>query len=101
MEFVLAYSGPSRAAATERRVALVIGNGAYANAPHLANPPTDARKLAAALRGLGFDVVEAEDQDQPDMLARLDEFAARLDGAQLGLFFYAGHGLQVAGEHYL
>src|SRR4051812_8622111 len=82
---VLAHAGPSRAAAPEpeRRVALVIGNGAYPTAPPLANPPTDARKLAAALRGLGFEVLEAEDQDQPDMLARLDEFAARLEGARL------------------
>jgi len=53
------------------------------------------------LRVVGFEVIEAADQDQPDMLARLDEFAAKLEGAKVGLFFYAGHGLQVASENYL
>ncbi|MFO1049967.1 MAG: caspase family protein [Geminicoccaceae bacterium] len=84
-----------------RRVALVIGNGGYQNAPALPNPASDARALAESLRGLSFEVIEAEDLDQPDMLARLDEFAGKLKGADTGLFFYAGHGLQVAGENYL
>jgi uncharacterized caspase-like protein/outer membrane protein OmpA-like peptidoglycan-associated protein len=86
---------------TSRRVALVIGNGAYQNAPGLPNPPRDVGAVAAALRGLGFEVIAAVDLDQPDMLQRLDEFAAKLEGAAVGLFFYAGHGLQVAGENYL
>jgi uncharacterized caspase-like protein len=51
-------------------VALVIGNGAYQNAPKLPNPAADARAVAEALRGLDFEVIEAVDLDQPDMLAR-------------------------------
>ena len=86
---------------TGRRVALVIGNGAYQNALHLPNPPNDAKAVAEALRGLDFEVIEAVDLDQPDMLARLDEFSAKLEGADTGLFYYAGHGLQVGGENYL
>ena len=85
----------------ERRVALVVGNGAYAGTVALRNPPNDARAVAGALRGPGFEVVEAIDVDHPAMLETLAGFAERLEGAQVGLFFYAGHGLQVAGENYL
>ena len=98
---LLAASSSLAYADTGRRVALVIGNGAYQNAAHLPNPPNDARAVAEALRGLDFEVIEAVDLDQPDMLARVDEFSARLEGADTGLFYYAGHGLQVAGENYL
>ena len=84
-----------------RRVALVVGNGAYQNAPALPNPPNDARAVAEALRGLGFEVIEATDLDQPAMLDQVDAFSARLEGAEAGLFYYAGHGLQVGGENYL
>ncbi len=84
-----------------RRVALVVGNGAYQNALHLPNPPNDAKAVATALRGLDFEVIEAVDLDQPDMIAKVDEFSAKLEGADAGLFFYAGHGLQVGGENYL
>jgi uncharacterized caspase-like protein len=84
-----------------RRVALVVGNGAYQNAPNLPNPPNDAKAVAEALRGLGFEVIEAVDLDQPDMLAKLDEFSGQLEGAGIGLFYYAGHGLQVNGQNYL
>ena len=86
---------------TGRRVALVIGNGAYQNALHLPNPPNDAKAVAEALRGLGFEVIDAVDLDQPDMLAKVDDFSAKLEGADTGLFYYAGHGLQVGGENYL
>jgi hypothetical protein len=61
-----------------RRVALVVGNGAYQNAPTLPNPPNDARALAEAPRGLGFEVIEAPDLDQPAMLDKVDEFSAKL-----------------------
>ena len=82
-------------------MALVIGNGAYQNAPKLPNPARDAKAVADALRGLDFEVIEAVDLDQPDMQARLDEFSGRLEGADTGLFYYAGHGLQVGGENFL
>src|SRR5215218_11359661 len=92
-------AAPAAAAEEGRRVALVVGNGAYAETAALPNPPNDARAMASALRGLGFEVVEAIDVDHPAMLEALAGFAERLEGAQVGLFFYAGHGLQVAGEN--
>jgi uncharacterized caspase-like protein len=84
-----------------RRVALVIGNGAYENAPALPNPPNDARRVAESLRGLGFEVMERFDRNYAAMQTTLGEFADKLQGAKVGLFFYAGHALQVAGENYL
>jgi hypothetical protein len=92
-------SEPSPAASD--RVALVIGNGAYRNANPLPNPPNDAADVAAALRAIGFDVVEGRDLDKRAMEAKVVEFGRKLDDAQLALFFYAGHGLQVAGKNYL
>jgi TPR repeat protein len=88
--------------AAERRVGLVVGNGAYAEASAaLPNPPNDARAVAGALRGLGFEVIEAVDLDHGRLRATLAEFARQLEGAQAGLFFYAGHGLQIRGRNYL
>jgi hypothetical protein len=92
-------SRPSPAASD--RVALVIGNGAYRNANPLPNPPNDAADVAAALRAIGFDVVEGRDLDKRAMEAKVVEFGRKLDDARLALFFYAGHGLQVAGKNYL
>ncbi len=89
------------ATAAPDRVALVIGNGAYINASKLANPPNDAADVAAALRKLGFDVVEGRDLDKRAMEAKVIEFSRKLDRAGLALFFYAGHGMQVGGKNYL
>ena len=89
--------------AAEPRVALVIGNSAYAVAP-LTNPANDARLMAATLRNLGFEVMERIDADQKTMKYAIIEFGERLDQAgsdAVGLFFYAGHGLQVKGENFL
>ncbi len=85
----------------EKRVALVIGNGAYANATPLGNPPNDARAMAAMLRGLDFEVVEGVDLDVAAMDGRINTFAGRIVDADTALFYYAGHGLQVDGENYL
>jgi hypothetical protein len=85
----------------EKRVALVIGNGAYANASHLSNPASDAADLAMVLRQIGFDVVDGVDLDKRGMEAKLLEFSDRLQNADIALFFYAGHGLQMAGRNYL
>lgn len=84
-----------------RRVALVIGNGAYQHTPQLANPGNDARRMAALLRDAGIEVIEGLDLTRQQMDARLREFGDRLEGGAVGIFFYAGHGLQVAGENYL
>ena len=82
------------------RVALVIGNGAYKDSP-LKNPPNDAEDIAAALKALGFDVISRRNASQRDMKAAVREFGQKLRGAEAGLFYYAGHGLQVKGGNYL
>ena len=93
----------SPANAVETRVALVIGNSGYSDAP-LANPANDARLIAETLRGLGFDVIERIDADLETIQLATFElqdllFAAGKDA--VGLFFYAGHGVQVRGQNYL
>ncbi len=87
--------------AAPKRVALVIGNSAYQHAPALSNPRNDATDFAVALRAFGFKVVEAHDLDKAGMDRAILEFARSLTGADAGLFFYAGHGLQVGAVNYL
>jgi uncharacterized caspase-like protein len=89
------------AAHAERRVALVIGNSAYANAPTLRNPRNDAGDVADTLKKLGFEVEFGLDLDQQNFAKAIDGFARSLDGADVGLFFYAGHGLQMNDKNYL
>jgi hypothetical protein len=84
----------------ERRVALVIGNGAYPSAP-LKNPVNDAKDMAAALQRLGFDVMLLTNANQQQMDSSVREFGLKLRQGGAGLFYYAGHGLQVGGENYL
>jgi hypothetical protein len=84
-----------------RRVALVIGNGNYRFATRLGNPSNDASDIASALRKLGFEVIEGRDLDKRGIEDKLREFSRKLAGAKLALFFYAGHGMQVAGKNYL
>lgn len=91
----------STSAAAQDRVALVIGNGAYTQAPPLANPPNDANDIAASLERLGFEVVKLVDGDRLAMERALRSFSNLLESADVGLFFYAGHGLQVNGQNYL
>lgn len=84
-----------------RRVALVMGNSAYTNAPSLSNPRNDAGDIAEALRQRGFVVITGFDLNKGDMEKLLYRFASNLDAADVALFFYAGHGLQVNGINYL
>jgi hypothetical protein len=86
--------------AAERRVALVIGNAAYPDAP-LRTPVNDARLMAATLRQLGFAVTELENAAQKPMSRALVAFIEALNGAEVGLLYYAGHGLQIKGRNYL
>lgn len=86
--------------AEPQRVALVIGNSAYANAP-LKNPVNDARDIAQALRELGFEVIYRENANQNDMKRAIRAFGERTRTGGTRLFYYAGHGLQVSGENYL
>ncbi len=85
----------------DKRVALVIGNAAYERAVPLANPVHDAADISALLKGLGFEVIEGTDLKRSKMRETVRRFGDALEGADVGLFFYAGHGLQVAGENYL
>ena len=91
-------------AAAENRVALVVGNAHYKFIPSLANPAGDARLMAKTLRDLGFTLIGDDAQLDLDKAA-LDEairtFGAKLRGADVGLFYYAGHGLQLRGTNYL
>jgi len=82
-------------------VALVIGNGTYEEAGTLANPVNDALDIAAKLRDVGFEVIEAHDLGKRDLERRIGEFSDALDGAGTGLFYYAGHGLQVDGRNFI
>lgn len=86
---------------TESRTALVIGNGAYGDAP-LRNPVNDARDMAAKLRELGFQVIERFDADRQTLRQALREFEQQLRQKRgVGLFYYAGHGVQLKGQNYL
>lgn len=97
----LGFVAFASSASAERRVALVIGNAAYKHAPALANPANDAKAVAAALDRLGFEVVSGFDLGNADLRKTVRSFADKLAGADVALFFYAGHGLQVSGENYL
>ena len=83
-----------------QRVALIIGNGAYKEGP-LTNPVNDAKAIAAVLRDSGFTVMTRENIDQRGMLAALREFGDKLRAGGTGLFYYAGHGMQIKGRNYL
>ena len=85
----------------ERRVALIIGNGAYKNVPKLPNPPKDAKAMASLLRNLGFEVVMGTDLTQATMTDSLRKFASAADNADVALFYYAGHGIALESKNYL
>jgi formylglycine-generating enzyme required for sulfatase activity len=88
--------------AEPRRIALVIGNGAYQNVKPLKNPPNDATLLAATLKKLGFEVTVGTDKSQREMKQLIREFGQRLrGGGGVGLFYFAGHGVQARGHNYL
>lgn len=90
------------AAGAAGRVALLIGNGDYAgDGLDLRNPANDAAAFGAALRELGFAATVLTDADRAGAEAALDAFADEARGAEMALFFFAGHGVQVDGENYL
>ena len=88
------------AAQAEKRIALVVGNGSYSERP-LRNPVNDANLMQATLKDLGFEVQVLQNADRRGMLAGLRDFESRARDADVALFFYAGHGAQVAGNNYL
>ncbi len=85
----------------ERRIALVIGNGAYVKTKSLANPANDAEDMAKALKDIGFEVLSGVNQNKRQMESLIREFGTKLVAGGTGLFYYAGHGLQVGGSNYL
>ena len=91
----------SSAAHAGKRVALVIGNSAYQYAGDLPNPRNDAADVAAGLRRHGFQVIDGLDLEKAALERKIRDFATALDGAEVGVFFYAGHGLQVSGQNYI
>src|SRR3954452_23861332 len=91
----------ANAALADRRVAFVVGNGAYKNVAALPNPAVDARSMAKLLRNVGFDVVEGSNLSRDKMTEKLLDFGKKAEGADVALFFYAGHGIAVNGTNYL
>ncbi|MCK9195390.1 MAG: caspase family protein [Syntrophales bacterium] len=99
--FILALVYPSSLlATTEQRTALVIGNGAYSSGP-LKNPVNDATDMAASLQKLGFTVILKRNANLETMEEVMEDFGNRLKRGGVGLFYYAGHGVQVNGVNYL
>ena len=99
--FILILIYPSSLiAATEQRIALVIGNSLYSSGP-LKNPVNDATDIAATLQRLGFSVIIKKNASQRVMEESIQEFGNKLKRGGVGLFYYAGHGLQISGVNYL
>ena len=88
-------------AGAQKKIALVVGNAAYLHTAPLLNPLNDARDMAAQLAGLGFKVILGTDLDKLTFDLKIKEFAEVLEHTDVGLFFYAGHGLQAKGGNYL
>lgn len=99
--FVFSLTVASFAASSENRVALVIGNSDYMHTGRLKNPLNDAEQISELLRGLNFNVIEGYDQAQSDFTKILAEFTSALKDADVALFYFAGHGIQLEGQNYL
>jgi len=98
---ILCFAGlPDAYAQSENRTALVIGIGDYRTAP-LKNPVNDAQDMAAALREVGFDVIHRENVNRREMRAAIREFGRKIRQGGVGLFYFAGHGVEVGGSNYL
>ncbi len=85
----------------ESRTALVIGNADYKSVVLLSNPLNDARAIAASLKHLGFKVLLGENLSREGMLQHISDFGKLLKPGGVGLFYYAGHGMQIEGRNFL
>jgi hypothetical protein len=94
----LAIGAPAQAA---KRVALLVGNGAYENVPRLQTAVNDARALGGALRRLGFSVTVAENQSRRALSEAFIAFDKAIEPGDVALLFFAGHGFEVHGQNYL
>jgi hypothetical protein len=93
-------SALAQGAGQDRRIALIIGNSAYRQSP-LTNPVNDAQAMAATLGALGFTVTKLENASKGQMSDAIRKFGEAIKRGGVGLFYYAGHGLQVQGENFL
>jgi formylglycine-generating enzyme required for sulfatase activity len=101
--FALIALSWATASAAETRIALVIGNSEYSTGP-LPNPANDAKMIGETLSSLGFEVIARRNADQNTMKRAIQEFGSRLEKggpSAVGLFYYAGHGVQLNGRNYL
>jgi formylglycine-generating enzyme required for sulfatase activity len=96
--FLLLSPTPSALAA--KNVALVIGNSSYDTSP-LKNPANDATDMAALLKAAGFDVILKTDADKRAMLESIETFGRKLPRAEIGMLYFAGHGMQIRDRNYL
>lgn len=96
-----AAAAPPPPVQTGRRVALVIGNGAYSDVPKLPTSAEDATRMTAMLRALGFQVTLGTDLARTAMTADLATFYEAAKGADVALFYFSGHGVQINGHNYL
>src|SRR3981189_3756607 len=88
----------------EQRIALVIGNSNYQNAVQLPNPANDAKAVAQLLNTGGFEVISATDLSHNQMIQAIQDFSGKIAGRgpkPVAMVYYAGHGVQLAGENYL
>jgi Uncharacterized protein containing caspase domain len=99
----LLFSSVGPGLAQGRKIALVVGNGAYVNMPQLVNPRNDASDIAAQLESLGFEVNTILDADRKQIVQALADYREALsnDSQSEGFFYYAGHGVQAKGLNYL
>ncbi|WP_024516174.1 caspase family protein [Bradyrhizobium sp. Tv2a-2] len=97
----IGIAASSSMARADKRVAFVVGNGAYRNVATLPNPAADAAAMAKTLRGVGFDVVEGVNLTRDGMTEKLLDFGQKTQGADIALFYYAGHGIAINGVNYL
>src|SRR4051812_49421222 len=93
--------GSSASHSAQNRIALVVGNSSYANVPALPNPANDAGDLTQSLQHLGFNVTTVIDAKFDDFRRALIEFGRAARGADMAVVFFAGHGVEIAGENWL
>jgi uncharacterized caspase-like protein len=88
-------------AAEDRRIALIIGNDSYNSLPRLNNAANDARAMDRSLKELGFETIVKVNAGRREMNGAIADFGGRLASGAVGLFYYAGHGIQSDGRNFL
>jgi len=101
VETVIPISASSPSSSYKKKLALVVGNSNYPNGGTLRNPVNDARAMEHSLKGLGFEVIEIENASLDQLKKAIDGFGRKLAEYEVGLFYYAGHGIQYSGSNYL